>query len=60
MLTYAVLRLRGHDRTQAAAPVLRYRPRHSWFQPIYAASSCGLPQPRGDFSHRSPPIHLIT
>src|SRR5215831_11552241 len=26
MLAYAVLRLRGHDRTQAAALVLRYRP----------------------------------
>jgi hypothetical protein len=25
MLAYAVLRLRGHDRTQAAALVLRYR-----------------------------------
>jgi protein tyrosine phosphatase (PTP) superfamily phosphohydrolase (DUF442 family) len=27
MLAYAVLRLRGHDRTRAAALVLRYRPR---------------------------------
>jgi protein-tyrosine phosphatase len=26
MLAYAVLRLRGHDRTRAAALVLRYRP----------------------------------
>jgi protein-tyrosine phosphatase len=26
MVAYAVLRLRGHDRTQAAALVLRYRP----------------------------------
>jgi hypothetical protein len=26
MLAYAVLRLRGHDRTWAAALVLRYRP----------------------------------
>jgi hypothetical protein len=26
MVAYAVLRLRGHDRTQAADLVLRYRP----------------------------------
>jgi protein-tyrosine phosphatase len=37
MLAYAVLRLRGHDRTQAAALVLRYRPQ-AQLVPAYVRS----------------------
>jgi protein-tyrosine phosphatase len=37
MVAYAVLRLRGHDRTQAAALVLRYRPQ-AQLVPAYVRS----------------------
>ena len=37
MLAYAVLRLRGHDRTRAAALVLRYRPQ-AQLVPAYVGS----------------------
>jgi protein-tyrosine phosphatase len=37
MLAYAVLRLRGHDRTRAAALVLRYRPQ-AQLVPAYVRS----------------------
>ena len=37
MVAYAVLRLRGHDRTQAAALVLRYRP-EAMMVPAYVRS----------------------
>jgi hypothetical protein len=37
MLAYAVLRLRGHDQTRAAALVLRYRPQ-AQLVPAYVRS----------------------
>jgi protein-tyrosine phosphatase len=37
MVAYAVLRLRGHDQAQAAALVLRYRPR-AQLVPAYVRS----------------------
>jgi protein-tyrosine phosphatase len=53
ILAYAVLRLRGYDRTRAAALVLRYRPQ-AQLVPAYVRSvERGLPRPPGDFSHRA-------
>ena len=45
MLACALLRLRGHDRAQAAALVLRYRPQAELVPAYVRSVERGLPRP---------------